>query len=83
MCSATTERHRRIKGGKSLVLLAAALLVLATACESKPVYSPPPPPKVTVDQPVRQMITDSLELTGNTQAINTVQLPARVEGYLE
>jgi RND family efflux transporter MFP subunit len=28
-------------------------------------------------------VTDYLEFTGNTQAINTVQLRARVEGYLE
>ena len=28
-------------------------------------------------------IVDYLEISGNTQAINTVQLPARVQGYLE
>jgi RND family efflux transporter MFP subunit len=28
-------------------------------------------------------VTDYLELTGNTQAVNTVQLRARVQGYLE
>ena len=33
-------------------------------------------------QPVRMPVTDYLEFTGNTQAINTVQLRARVEGYL-
>jgi RND family efflux transporter MFP subunit len=43
----------------------------------------PPPPKVTVAQPVQREVTDSLELTGNTQAVKTVQLRARVEGYLE
>jgi RND family efflux transporter MFP subunit len=32
---------------------------------------------------VRQEVTDYLELTGNTQAVNTVQLRARVQGYLE
>ena len=77
-----TRRSRRISATKAWGLLCAALLIL-TACESKPVYTPPPPPKVTVSQPVRQNVTDFLELTGNTQAINTVQLRARVEGYLE
>jgi len=43
----------------------------------------PPPPLVTVSRPVRQDVTEYLDLTGNTQAINTVQLRARVEGYLE
>ena len=52
-------------------------------CGDKNVFVPPPPPKVTVSQPVTQPVTDYLEFTGNTQAINTVQLKARVEGYLE
>ena len=58
--------------------------ILATlACGDRNVYAPPPPPQVTVSQPVRQPVTDYLEFTGNTQAINTVQLRARVQGYLE
>ena len=32
---------------------------------------------------MRQDIVDYLEYSGNTQAINTVQLRARVEGYLD
>src|SRR5207247_10355168 len=52
-------------------------------CTGEPRPHPPPPPKVTVAQPVRQAVTDSLDLTGNTQAIYTVQLVARVVGYLE
>jgi len=64
----------------ALIFTAVALLA---ACENKPALSPPPPPKVTVSQPVRQNVTDYLDLTGTTQAVNTVQLRARVEGYLE
>ena len=60
-----------------------AILMTSAACGDKNAYVPPPPPKVTVSQPVRQPVTDYLEFTGNTQAINTVQLKARVEGYLE
>jgi len=60
-----------------------ALILLVGACESKSAHAPPQPPKVTVSQPVRQNVTDFLELTGNTQTVNTVQLRARVEGYLE
>ena len=63
------------------VVLAGMLAV--PACGERNVYAPPPPPQVTVSQPVRQPVTDYLEFTGNTQAINTVQLRARVEGYLE
>lgn len=59
------------------------LLLVFAACGEKKGYTPPPPPKVTVSQPLKRPVTEYLELTGNTQAINTVQLRARVEGYLE
>ncbi len=52
-------------------------------CGKNPNKVLPPPPAVTVAQPVKRAVTDSLELTGNTQAVNTVQLVARVAGYLE
>jgi len=58
------------------------LAVYVAACKEKP-PPPPPPPTVTVAQPVQRTVTDYLELTGNTQAIKTVQLVARVSGYLE
>jgi RND family efflux transporter MFP subunit len=38
---------------------------------------------VTVSQPLKKPVTDYLEFTGNAVAFNTVQLRARVEGYLE
>jgi len=63
--------------------LVSALLALQAGCREAPKSQPPPPPKVTVAQPTRQSVTDSLDLTGNTQAIYTVQLVARVAGYLE
>src|ERR1700730_7895050 len=59
------------------------LLTLPAGCKEQPKSQPPPPPKVTVAQPVRRAVTHSLDLTGNTQAIYTVQLVARVVGYLE
>jgi RND family efflux transporter MFP subunit len=63
-------------------LLWPVLVALAPACRDQP-PPPPPPPAVTVAQPVQRTVTDALELTGNTQAFKTVQLVARVEGYLE
>ena len=60
-----------------------ALAAILAGCGEKPQAQPPPPPKVTVAQPTQRMVTDYLELTGNTQAIYTVQLVARVVGYLE
>ena len=68
---------------RPLWLVLVALLTLPAGCKEQPKPQPPPPPKVTVAQPVQQVVTDSLDLTGNTQAIYTVQLVARVAGYLE
>jgi RND family efflux transporter MFP subunit len=60
-----------------------ALVAILAGCGERPKPLPPPPPKVTVAQPLRRTVTDYLELSGNTQAIYTVQLVARVAGYLE
>ncbi len=75
----TIREAARISGG----ITTAALAAILAGCGEKPQPQPPPPPKVTVAQPDRRMVTDYLELTGNTQAIYTVQLVARVVGYLE
>src|SRR5215831_2299406 len=75
-----TEASRRVL--RTWFLVSALFLVLL-GCNGKPQQQTPPPPKVTVAQPVQRAVTDHLELTGNTQAIYTVQLVARVAGYLE
>ena len=64
------------------VLLILTLLLPLASCKEKPCPAPPPP-TVTVIHPVEKSVSDDLHLTGNTQAINTVQLRARVAGYLE
>ncbi|HEX3209592.1 MAG TPA: efflux RND transporter periplasmic adaptor subunit, partial [Geminicoccaceae bacterium] len=61
----------------------AALLALLAGCGRDNTYVPPPPPDVTVSRPVQQTVTDTIELTGNTQSSNTVNLVARVAGYLQ
>src|SRR5262245_45764285 len=60
-----------------------ALVTVLAGCKGEAKPAPPPPPKVTVAQPVHRPVTDYLDLTGNTQAIYTVQLVARVAGFLE
>jgi RND family efflux transporter MFP subunit len=76
-------------GIRSFLSVRATTLVLGLAalstwpgCEKKQPPAPPPP-AVSVAQPVRRSVTDYLELTGTTQASNTVQVVARVAGYLE
>jgi RND family efflux transporter MFP subunit len=82
MASGGANAVRRI-GRVAALIVVSVLLTLAAGCKEQPKSQPPPPPKVTVAQPVRQAVTDNLDLTGNTQAIYTVQLVARVVGYLE
>ena len=60
-----------------------ALVAILAGCGEKPTPQPPPPPKVTIAQPVHRTVTEHLELSGNTQAVYTVELVARVAGYLE
>lgn len=69
------------RAGKGLALAALAAFILA-GCEDKNTYVPPPPPTVTVAPVSTQPVTRYLELTGTTAAINTVDLNARVQGFL-
>jgi membrane fusion protein, multidrug efflux system len=62
--------------------IGAAAIALSACNGSKNVYVPPPPPKVLVAQPLQQPVTEYLELTGNTAPFATVDLVARVQGFL-
>jgi RND family efflux transporter MFP subunit len=66
----------------SVWMICLSFPILLVACKEK-VSPPPPPPSVAVAQPIQRTVTDYLELTGNAQAIQTVQLVARVSGYLD
>jgi RND family efflux transporter MFP subunit len=63
---------------------AAAVLAVTmlTGCEQNN-FIPPPPPKVEIAVPVQRAITRYLEATGNTAPIKTVDLVARVQGFLQ
>ena len=60
-----------------------ALLLAGCKEEQRNAYVAPPPPAVSVAPPVVQTVTDYVELTGTTSAVATVQLVARVAGYLQ
>ncbi|GBC59225.1 MexE family multidrug efflux RND transporter per iplasmic adaptor subunit [Desulfonema ishimotonii] len=59
------------------------LLILAGCNPQKNTYAPPPPPEVTVSTPVKKAVTRYMEFTGTTEAVESVEIRARVEGYLE
>lgn len=63
----------------SLVVLA---LVGLTGCEQN-TFVPPPPPKIDVGVPLQRSVTRYLDATGNTAAIKSVDLVARVQGVLQ
>ncbi|MFI5294995.1 MAG: efflux RND transporter periplasmic adaptor subunit [Thermodesulfovibrionales bacterium] len=65
------------------VFLCFCICFLLAGCKGKKPQAPPPPPKVSVIQPLERKVTYYLEPTGNTQAVNTIQLVARVAGYLD
>ncbi len=67
----------------AVCVAASALAMVLAACGQENRYVAPPPPKVTVASPVQQKVTRYLEATGYAAAINTTNLVARVQGFLQ
>jgi len=47
-----------------------------------PTLVEPPPPTVTVARPVSREVTEYVEFTGNAAAVETVEIKARVSGFI-
>jgi len=62
------------------VLFAVSML---GGCKPENKFVAPPPAEVLVAPPLQQKVTPFVELTGNTVAFNTVDLVARVAGFLQ
>jgi len=68
------------------ILSAMTVVSFLICCGCRPTggtFVPPPPPEVTVSHPVRQNVTHYLEFTGTTTGIETVEVRARVQGFLQ
>jgi len=63
----------------SLLLIANVL----AGCDGKSASSAPPPPAVTVAQPLQKSITEWDEYTGRFTALETVEIRARVSGFID
>ena len=63
----------------------AAFLALAAGCESSSSDQPTPsvPVPVTLSQPVVRDLVDDVEFTGRTAAAETVDVRARVSGFID
>jgi RND family efflux transporter MFP subunit len=74
--------QRSSRSGRGL-LVAASLPIVLAACDRQNHYVAAPPPQVTVVRPLEQSVTPYIEATGNTVAFNSVDLVARVQGFLQ
>jgi RND family efflux transporter MFP subunit len=75
------------EGGRLGTLVAAmALLAVGLGCDqastSQPQQKKDPPPSVAVSQPIAREIVEWDEYTGRFDAVETVEVRARVSGYL-
>jgi RND family efflux transporter MFP subunit len=66
---------------RAAMMLASTMLI--AACGENNRYAAPPPPKVAVAAPIEQQVTRYYEATGNTAAVNSVDLVARVQGFVQ
>jgi RND family efflux transporter MFP subunit len=73
------KRPIGIAGATALALI----LLTGSGCTRTNEYVAPPPPEVAVAQPVTEEVTDYMEFTGTTRALDSVDLRARVSGYLQ
>ena len=65
------------------VRFALVAIPFLTGCKKQNAFVAPPPPQVEVAHPLREEVTPYLESTGNAQAVNQVDLVARVQGFLQ
>jgi multidrug efflux system membrane fusion protein len=66
--------------GLSVIALSVAV---AGGCKPTAAQLPaPPPPAVPISQPVERPVTDYADFTGRTNAVESVDIRARVSGYL-
>jgi multidrug efflux system membrane fusion protein len=67
-----------LAGGLALL----AFVVPAGCRRAQPPKPAPPKPVVTVSQPIRRQVTDFADFTGRTDSVQSVDVRARVTGYL-
>lgn len=60
-----------------------AFIFLLTGCGEQQEPQAPPPPKVTVSKPLVREVTEWDEYVGRLEATDSVEVRARVSGYLE
>jgi len=79
------RRKEAWRHGRALArgLATAAAVIALAGCEDKNTFVAPPPPKVDVATPIQRAVTRYVEATGNTAPVKSVDLVARVQGFLQ
>ena len=81
--TAAMTMRSRIRLAAPLAPLAPVLALALAACGQSQPPGAPPPPAVTVAKPVQRNVTDLDEYVGRFVAIDSVEIRARVSGYLD
>src|SRR5262245_51933460 len=68
---------------KTRILLVTAALLCAIGCKRKSDVAPPQPPTVSVILPVAREVVEWDEYIGRIESPETVEVRARVSGYLD
>ncbi len=82
--SALAAIHTKI-GFRGRAALAVMIAAVVASCGESPKQQAggPPPPQVTVAPPAKRQVVDYDEYVGRFVAVNSVEVRARVSGYLE
>lgn len=72
-----------LRAGRGLLPLLALAGLVASCGQGEQPQAMPPPPAVTVAKPVQRTVTDYDEYVGRFTAVDSVEVRARVSGYLD
>ena len=75
--------HRASRASWTSAILVVAAVTGLSGCGDRNTFVPPPPPKVEIAAPLQQPVTRYLLATGNTAAVNSTTLVARVQGFIQ
>jgi len=74
---------RKLGTIRAYAAVAAVAALGLSGCGNRNTFVPPPPPKIELAAPLKQTVTRYLMATGNTAAVNSTTLVARVQGFIE
>lgn len=85
MCTSALAANHPKFGFRGRGALAVMLAALLASCGESPKKQAggPPPPQVTVASPIKRQVVDYDEYVGRFAAVNSVEVRARVSGYLD